>query len=193
MADKPRLGTASELAKELGITAARISQLKKKGRIQRALHGDLIDLDYAKVLLSESTQLQQNSKIKPAGVESETPEVRAARNIHEKTSGKGLMEKPMAERLIANLKAQLMTFEVQRESGELLLATEVKAAESKMCAAIKNTLIGIPDRISALCAATSDPKEVKKLLREELRQVLTNLADGIGEPCPHCGTELKIF
>lgn len=62
-----------------------------------------------------------------------------------------------------------------------------------MVTAIKNTLMGLPDRISALVAASSDQRECRRLIMTEVRHALTSLANGQGEPCPNCGKTLGAF
>ena len=62
-----------------------------------------------------------------------------------------------------------------------------------MVVAIKNSLIGLPDRLSALVAASTDQRECRRLIKEEIGHTLNALADGLGEPCPFCGEALKPF
>ena len=179
-----------ELAPVLGISQPAISKYYRDGKIPESCIVKVMERGKMRVKfipsLTRAALADAIGRPKPkGGNHKKTIEAMVEKQADEQVDGKGLMPRSYAEKLIANLKAQLMTFEVQKASGEILYAKDIKQAEHKMCAAIKNTLLGIPDRIAALCAATSDPKEVKKLLREELRQVLTNLADGVGDPCPH--------
>jgi len=180
-----RLGNASDLARELGISKPRVSQLKSRGRLDGAIVGKYLDLDVAKRILGDTAQRQAGTKIPEA-----EPEIRAERKVA-KVSGQ--LSRPEAEALIANLRAALLQIEVQKERGELVMAADVKKDWINMVVGIKNALIGLPDRLSALVAASSDQRECRRLLKTEIGHALNALGDGVGEPCPFCGEALKPF
>lgn len=55
---------------------------------------------------------------------------------------------------------------------------EVKTEAFALARAVRDALMGIPDRLAPMLAATQDARQVHHLLSEELRVALRSLADG---------------
>jgi CRISPR/Cas system-associated endonuclease Cas3-HD len=75
--------------------------------------------------------------------------------------------------------AQLREMEVAEKAGKLYQAAAVKSAVVAMNAAIREAVLRIPDKLAPTVAATSDPREARKLLMAECKAILRNLSDEI--------------
>ncbi len=84
-----------------------------------------------------------------------------------------------AQRLKANYDAALKELEYKTKTKELLPAEQVKREAIEVAMLVKNTLLSIPERLGPVLAAESSAKEVKKILKNELRQVLEALSEDV--------------
>ena len=62
--------------------------------------------------------------------------------------------------------------------GELVPVAEVKAQAFSLARGVRDGLMGIPDRVAPMLAATQDAATCHRLLSEEIRVALRVLADG---------------
>jgi hypothetical protein len=67
--------------------------------------------------------------------------------------------------------------ELKKELGQLVEVAEVRASGFKIGRQIRDGMLNIPDRLSTLLAAETDPKQIHAMLVTEIRQVLEVLAD----------------
>ena len=74
--------------------------------------------------------------------------------------------------------AEKAKLEALQGRGELVPAEEVKREAFAMGRQIRDAMQGIPDRVASLLAASSDVREVHRMLTEEIRVALRGLADG---------------
>lgn len=73
--------------------------------------------------------------------------------------------------------AAIAQLQLGERLGQLVLADAVTRAATKASRSTRDALTSIPDRISALLAAETDPARVHAILSNELRQALNGLAD----------------
>ena len=73
-------------------------------------------------------------------------------------------------------KGKLIEAEVKEKMGELISMSEVKKVFYAKAKAVRDGVLNVPDRISALLASVNDPVEIHKILSKELRQVLEELS-----------------
>ena len=73
-------------------------------------------------------------------------------------------------------KGKLIEAEVKEKLGELVSMTEVNRVFYAKAKAVRDGILNVPDRISALLASINDPAEIHKTLTKELRQVLEELS-----------------
>lgn len=152
-----------DLARELGVTKGRISQLKAQGMpvdsitAARAWYGQNVDQRLSPKLIP-GIQLPPREQL-AAVVESayDIQQARAKREHHE-----------------ANL-AELR----EREAlGELVNANDVRRAVVALSATARSGFERIPDKLADRLAALGDPHECHALLTAEIDQVLEDLAAG---------------
>jgi terminase small subunit / prophage DNA-packing protein len=109
--------------------------------------------------------------------------------IPEAAESRDLLSKAEAERLMLNLKAELLQVEVDREKGKLVPLEEVKADWIRIAQAVKTTLYGIPFRLAAIIATVDNENEIRKMIKSEVNRALTEISEG-NSLCPGCGCKL---
>jgi DNA-binding transcriptional MocR family regulator len=168
----------SEFAKIKGVSGAAVSQAIKSGRIRGAVvtqNGkELLDHDLALELWERNT-LQQPPPTKPP---KEPPTDKQLREFID-----GLPEDQIPD--LNKSRARREHYQAEKEKlkalqgrGELVPAEEVKREAFAMGRQIRDAMQGIPDRVASLLAASSDVREVHRMLTEEIRVALRGLADG---------------
>lgn len=178
-----------EFAKAKGVTPAAVTHAIRSGRLNGAVvtqNGrELIDLDQGMALWDERTLRNNNAKVGPA-VERAAPAA-------------GPADRPTAEQVRAYLEGlpedaipDLNESRARREHyqaeqakmaalqgrGELVPAAEVRREAFALARAVRDALMGLPDRVAPMLAATADAAQCHRLLSEEIRVALRGLADG---------------
>lgn len=72
--------------------------------------------------------------------------------------------------------ARLAKLDYRKRIGELVEVEQVKARNYLVARNVRNQILALPDRLSALLAAEEDAQAVERILVAELRQVLTALS-----------------
>ena len=73
-------------------------------------------------------------------------------------------------------KGKLIEAEVKEKLGELVSMAEVNRVFYAKAKAVRDGILNVPDRISALLASINDSVKIHKVLTKELRQVLEELS-----------------
>jgi hypothetical protein len=73
--------------------------------------------------------------------------------------------------------AQLAKIELDRQRGFVVPADEVRVGAFNMARKARDQLVSIPERVSAILAATDDAAEVQRILEEEIERVCNELSD----------------
>mgnify|MGYP001039313779 CR=1 FL=1 len=76
-----------------------------------------------------------------------------------------------------NYLARLAKLEYEERLGKLLSRDEVTVAAFNRFRTFRDGVLNIPDRVSALLAAETDPAKVHEVLRTEIRKALLEFAD----------------
>ena len=76
-------------------------------------------------------------------------------------------------------KAALLKLEYEEKQKKLIPVENIITAEAHAGRLIKDGLSSIPDRCAALCAAESDPRQVKLILQKEIDAVLNSISSGL--------------
>jgi len=175
--------TFSELATIKGCTKAAVTHATKNRIAEAVVEKDgkrWLDRDLALQLWNKNTRDTHNSKVsrpdpidppasaKPADLkrlidalpEDQIPDLNESRARHE------------------HYKAEKARLEALQGRGELVPASEVKAAAFNAARSVRDALMALPDRLAAQLAGTADARLCHTLLTEELRVALRSLADG---------------
>lgn len=74
------------------------------------------------------------------------------------------------------VKAQLKELELQKKTGELVSAAEVRETAFNKTRLVRDSLLNLPDRLAALLAAETDVAAVTSILKTEIVQALQELS-----------------
>ena len=70
-----------------------------------------------------------------------------------------------------NYLSQLKELELDEACGRLVPAADVRMEASTKARATRDRLVALPERLSALLAATNDIEDVRRILEEEIRRI----------------------
>ena len=183
----------SEFAKAKGVTPAAVTHAIRSGRLDGAVvtkNGrELIDLDRGLALWDERTLRNNNAKVGPA----------AGAQVVRGAPAAGRASQPTADQLRAYIEGlpedaipDLNESRARREHyqaeqaklaalqgrGELVPVAEVRKEAFALARAVRDALLGLPDRLAPMLAATQDAAQCHRLLAEEIRVALRGLSDG---------------
>jgi hypothetical protein len=181
--------SCAELAILKGVSKSAVSQALKSGRINAAvvMEGGKRMLDRDKAM--ELWEKNAGRRVEPPGKQTS----RAAPPALAIPSGDAAA---VLRRIVADLpddqipdlyesrgrkehyQAELAKLQVAQQRKELVAAEDVKREAFTMGRSIRDGMMNIPDRLAAQVAAISDPREVHRLMTEEIRVALRMLADG---------------
>jgi DNA-binding transcriptional MocR family regulator len=168
----------SEFAKIKGVSGAAVSQAIKSGRIRGAVvtqNGkEFLDHDLALELWERNT-LQQPP---PTNAPKEPPTDKQLREFIDGLPEDQIPDLNESRARREHYQAEKAKLEALQGRGELVPAEEVKREAFAMGRQIRDAMQGIPDRVASLLAASSDVREVHRMLTEEIRVALRGLADG---------------
>ena len=153
--------TQTEWAKELGVSKQYVCYLVKRGIVE--LKDGLIDPEQANEAVKAVRDPSQPLRRK-GGDGSSTSDLAT---MLLKTRIKKEMEQ-----------VKLLEAKAKAEVGELIPVEEVKTEAFNVARVVRNNLLNIPDRVSALLASTNDTEKLHETLTEEIRTALEELTQG---------------
>lgn len=185
------LVTFGAYARHRGVSKQAVSSAVKEGRVsvvidptdgKRKIDVEAADKEWAKNTddrrrpLSERVEnSERNEAVLGRGG---TPRVIGGKN----SSSKTVQEYADARAEREGLQAKLTKIELGKKSGELVSAKAVEAEAFRIGRVIRDNLFNIPERVSHVLAAESDPARVHEILRAEIHQVLEALARPLTGP-----------
>jgi hypothetical protein len=152
-----------ELAQELGITQARISQMKTQGRFEGCFtvvrNKIQWDKEAAVQAYKEGNPLASVSPTRRKSDELEIPSFNESRAKSE------------------HFRAELARLDLEVKEEQLVEVARVEREAFSAARAVRDSLGNIPDRVSNQLAAESDPIVIHQTLTEEIRRALETLVD----------------
>lgn len=165
------------IAKELGVTEGRVSQLKKQGM---PVNG----LDAARTWYADHVDPKFSPKLVP-GIVLPSRAAMSALGATADGSAAGLPEIIAEAYDIQRARAKRETHEAnlaelrERQAlGELVEADRVRRAVSSLAAMVRSAFERIPDKLADRLAANADPQACHALLTGEIDLVLADLSAG---------------
>ncbi|MDG7056617.1 MAG: hypothetical protein LKM43_00460 [Wolbachia endosymbiont of Penenirmus auritus] len=155
--------TQTEWAKEQGFSKQYVCYLVKKGIVQ--LEDGLIDREQANEAMKAIRDPSQPLRRKGGGERSTSD----LATMLLKTRIKNEVER-----------GKLLEAKAKAEIGELVSIEEVKTEAFNVARVVRNNLLNIPDRVSALLASMSDTEKIHQTLTEEIRTALEELCTSNG-------------
>ncbi len=155
--------STKELAEALGITQARISQMKSQGRFEGCFTVDrnkiAWDKDAAMKAYKEGNPLVSVSPTRKDSSDLEIPSFNESRAKSE------------------HFRAELARLDLEVKEDQLVEVSRVKREAFSAARAVRDALGNIPDRVSNQMAAESDPVIIHQTLTDEIRKALETLTD----------------
>lgn len=152
-----------ELAEALGITQARISQMKSQGRFDGCFTVDrnkiAWDKEAAITAYRDGNPLVSTSPTRKKSDELEIPSFNESRAKSE------------------HFRAELARLDLEVKEDQLVEVARVQREAFTSARAVRDALGNIPDRVSNQLAAESDPVVIHQTLTEEIRKALETLTD----------------
>lgn len=158
-------------AKHRGISLAAVQKAIKAGRIQTAGDGK-IDLTQADADWARNTGPRARTSIARLSPLSPRTAPAAADPV---TGG---LDYARARAVRESYLARLAKIDFEERSGKLVSRDEVQVAAFNRFRTFRDGMLNIPDRVSAMLAAESDPAKVHAVLTTEIRKALLEFADG---------------
>ena len=155
--------STKELAEALGITQARISQMKSQGRFEGCFTVDrnkiAWDKDAAMKAYKEGNPLVSVSPTRKDSAELEIPSFNESRAKSE------------------HFRAELARLDLEVKEDQLVEVSRVQREAFSAARAVRDALGNIPDRVSNQMAAETDPVIIHRTLTEEIRKALETLTN----------------
>jgi phage terminase Nu1 subunit (DNA packaging protein) len=151
----------AELARLLGVSQARVNQVKKTGRLDGTFweKGARFVFDQEAAIAAWNGEIDQLTT-RVAGSEQEIPSFNESRAKSE------------------HFRAELARLDLEIKEEKLCEADKVKREAFSMARSVRDALNSIPDRVANQFAAETDPVVIHQALSEELRKALERLTDG---------------
>ena len=152
-----------ELAEALGITQARISQMKSQGRFDGCFTVVRNKIEWDKEAAikayTEGNPLVSTSPTRKKSDELEIPSFNESRAKSE------------------HFRAELARLDLETKEQQLVEVARVQREAFTAARAVRDALGNIPDRVSNQLAAESDPVVIHQTLTEEIRKALETLTN----------------
>lgn len=103
-------------------------------------------------------------------------ERQAARGV-----GKGVVSFSEAQRRKEQALAELRELELATKRGELVATADVQREWTGVLAAVRDSMLALPMRLSGRLAAMTDQRVIERFLRDAIRAELTKLSDAFAE------------
>lgn len=152
------LVTQAKLAEVLGVSAPRISQVKKTGRLEGTYvkRGNSILYDQEKAVAAWNGEIPQLTT-RIAGSEQEIPSFNESRAKSE------------------HFRAELARLDLETKEEKLCEVEKVEREAFSLARSVRDAVNSIPDRVANQFAAETDPVVIHQALSEELRKALERL------------------
>ncbi|BBO75780.1 hypothetical protein DSCW_31970 [Desulfosarcina widdelii] len=166
----------TEYGRHVGISRQRVSVLIQTGQISAAaitkkgkwtlIDPDMADDDLRRNLdpsksVAVIPESEMRETIQAAGLGDQDPDYARSRALNE------------------HYKAALKKLEYDAKSGDLIPRSEVEKDAFECARTTRDAMLNIPNRLAAVLSAESDQKKVETILRVEIRNALTALAESL--------------
>lgn len=159
--------TASEYAKQRGVTKQAVSKALRDGRISYTEDENgrkMIDPSTADQEWNDNTHVPRSAPKEPSISTDKPPKV-----------GPSYAD---SRRIREAYQAQLAKLDFEERRGKLVSSDQVKTEAFKIGRAVREAILNVPDRIAAELAGETDQHKVHTRLREELEKALEELSSG---------------
>lgn len=155
--------TQTEFAREIGVSKQYVCYLVKQGIVQ--LVDGMVDREQANEALLAIRDPSQPLRRKNAENHGERGNKLSTMLL--KTRIKNEIER-----------GKLLEAKAKAEIGELVAIEEVKREAFNTARVVRNNLLNIPDRVSALLASMNEAEKIHEKLSEEIKTALGSISEG---------------
>ena len=191
----PQKARKAELARMLSVSRQAVSDLVKRGILSEDKEG-LIDVELARVALAN--RVRPSSKTAQAmalgaGTGLTAPVAAPAGAGQQPSAGmtdeQAIGSYHVAKTLNETAQARMNQLRLQEMRGELIRVDAVTKSVSNAMAMARESLLQIPTRLASVISSESDPAVIHRLLDSEIRNALTDLAQGLNRTAEDLQTE----
>jgi phage terminase Nu1 subunit (DNA packaging protein) len=173
--------TFAELAALKGCSKAAVTYAAKSRIAAAVVERDgrrWVDRDHALELWDKNTKDVPHAKVRrPDPMYSPPADAAEIRHRVESLPAEAIPDLNESRARHEHFKAELAALQVATQRGELVSATEVKAAAFNEARRARDRLMAVPSRVASQLASCSDPRQCHLLLAEEIRVCLRGLSD----------------
>lgn len=155
----------SEFAKRQGWSRQYVGKLVKSGKI--TLVSGKVDQEQALAAIKAESEPSTELRSKPSNSTTYPTAPTDSRQAVDFVTARTMREA---------FKAKMAKMEYEEKAGKLTDASKVREEAFRAGRIVRDSLLGIPDRLSDVLAAESDPVKVRKLLMGEFENILTELS-----------------
>lgn len=159
MIDNTVICTSEQLAKTLLISKRHVRRLANEGILSKAAAGEYRLLESIQGYIRNLNEQIPNKQANDAGV------VAAKIDI------------AIEQAKLVKHKAELARLEEEEKKGILINVEDERRETFKLARIVRNTVMGVPSRISQNLAVETDANVISRVLEDELRDTLTEIAD----------------
>ena len=163
----------SDFAKVKGLSRQRVSKAVQMGKLEGAVVNEgkkkLIDKDLGLKLWDQTTPIAKRITV-PTQAKEELK-----RQIDE-TPDDAIPDFNVSRARKEHWQAALAKLQVEQQKKDLIPVTDIKKSSFELGRAIRESLSNVADRLAPECAGETDPQVIHKLLTEEHRNALEELA-----------------
>lgn len=162
----------SAYARHRGVSHVAVLKAIKSGRIEKEPDGT-IDVAKADAAWRRNTNQAQKRKTEKDVASQPQPQAQ------EHASVAGGPSYAQSRAIKEAYHARLAKLSYEEKSGSLVKTDNVKVAWFNILRVLRDRALSLPDRLSPILSAETDPKAVRDMLESDLRQILTDAADAI--------------
>jgi hypothetical protein len=166
-------GSLSEYARHIGASPSYVTKLKDQGRlVLREENGrQVVDFDLSDRLVRNTADMGRvrNGANASPGRAPSAPLAPVAESGRVDTIFRQAQAQERA------YSAKLVELQYREAVGELVKVSDVRAETARLAAALRESILQLPARLTPVLAAESDPAKLHDLLERELHQVLAQL------------------
>jgi|TARA_R110000824_G_scaffold97149_4_gene232083 phage terminase Nu1 subunit (DNA packaging protein) len=153
--------TTKQISEVLGVSPARVSQVKKTGRLDGTFRkkGATTYYDQDSAIAAWNGEIPQLIS-RVSGSDQEIPSFNESRAKSE------------------HFRAELARLDLEEKEEKLCEAEKVRREAFSLARSVRDAVNTIPDRVANQFAAETDPVVIHQALTEEMRKALERLTDG---------------
>ncbi len=164
--------TQAEFSRHIGVEKSYVTELKKNGR--------LVFDENGKVMVDESTlRIAATEDPSKSGVADRHAAARQGKDDNDEMTGRVGSAYQQARAMKEKYAAMQAKIAYEKEVGELLKISDIRAAIMDGDTIIRNRLESMPDTLSPQLAVENDEQKIRAMLIDHVEWLLTDLSQSL--------------